>query len=60
LDIIHEPEKRNKDIRSSFSSKVTSKEEFEVCQIDDPLLYGLGLKQIHRILPMNSEEMRIN
>jgi len=26
---------------------MTSKEEIEVCQIDDPLLCGLGLEYVH-------------
>jgi len=38
---------------------MTSKEEIEISQIGDSLLYGLGLEQVHRVLPMNSEEMKI-
>jgi len=38
---------------------MTSKEKIEVRRIGDPLLYGLGLEQVHRVLSMNSEEMRI-
>jgi len=38
---------------------MTSKGRIEVRRIDDPLLYGLMLNQIHRILLMNSGEIRI-
>jgi len=38
---------------------VTSKGRIEVRRIGDPLFCGLELNQIHRILSMNSAEMRI-
>jgi len=53
-------EERNKDIGSSSIAKlVTSKERIEVRQIGNPLLCGLGLKQVYRILLMNSGKMRV-
>jgi len=50
----------NKDIGSSSTAKlVTSKGRIEVYRIGDPLFCGLKLNQIHRILSMNSGEMKI-
>jgi len=47
-------------IRIEFSSRANElKGRFEVRRVDDSLLYGLGLEQIHRILLMNFGEMRI-
>jgi len=50
----------SRNIGSSSTAKLlTSKGRIEVRQIGDPLLYGLMLNQIHRILSMNCGEMRI-
>jgi len=47
----------NKNIESS-SRADELKRRFEIRRVGDSLLYGLGLEQIHRILSMNSGEMR--
>jgi len=48
-------------IRSEFSSRANElKGRFEVRRVDDPLVCGLKLIQIHRILSMNFREIRIS
>jgi len=50
----------NEDTRSnSVAALVNSMEKIEIHGIDESLLWGLGLEQVHRILLMNPGEMRI-
>jgi len=47
-------------IKNAFICEASElKGRIEVCQIGDPLSYGLILSEIHRVLSMNSEEKRI-